>query len=346
MRVALWPKPHIVLEDVSIGQLTDISARQVRVYPVFLTLLKDRKELDALEIEGLSIDQEDLLRPGKWLDTAAIQQEFRLSAVSLKDVVVKVPELEVPSFNADIQLGNKGKFVSASLAADNVVVNIAPSNSLITVNIQGQGWQPPFGPALTFDELTAKGTLDGDQLDLNKVEGSLYGGTIQGVISVNWANGWKAKGNFELAKIDLAQATPALSEFATLHGRLYSSVDLDSEANDLQNLLDNASVRARFEAEQGEIGGLDLSRAAAGREQVGGVTRYEHVSGNWVRKDQRYQLTQVVLRAGPLDAQGDIGISPEHDLSGKVQTHLDLGSRQMQARFNLGGKLGSARISR
>lgn len=344
MRISLWPQPHMVLEEVAIGPLADIRANKILVYPVIPTLLKDHKEFDSVEIEGLLIDQEDLQRPGKWLSTAAEQGKLTLSAISIKDLTINSPQLEVPAFNADIQLNKEGLFASASLHSDNIVVNIVPANNVLTVKIQGQGWQPPLGPAITFDELTATGTLEHDQLELRRIEGSLYGGTIQGVISVNWANGWKANGNLELVKIDLGQATPALSEFTTLQGRLYATLDMGSSGNDFASLIDNTSIRARFEAEKGQIGGLDLSRAAAGREQIGGVTRFEQVSGNWVRKDQRHQLTQVVLNAGSLQAQGEINISREQDVSGRIQTHLDLGSRDMQARFNLAGKLGSVRI--
>jgi len=344
MRISLWPQPHMVLEEVSIGPLADISVRTINAYPKVFTLFKDHKELDALEIEELSVDQENLQRPARWLSTAAQHRTLKLSAVSLKEVTIKAPELEVPAFNANVQLDEQGQFASASLNANNLVVNIVPENNVLTVNIQGQDWVTPMGTAITFDELSATGTLEQNQLDLKKVEGRLYEGTVQGRLLVTWGSGWKADGSFELAKIDLAQATPALSELTGLQGRLYAAVDVDSNANDFKSLIDESVLRARFEAEEGQIGGLDLSRAAAGREQVGGVTRYEQVSGNWVKKNRQYQLTQVKLKAGSLNAQGEIGISPQQELSGRVQTHLDLGARNMQARFNLAGKLGSVRI--
>ena len=346
MQASLWPQPHLVLEGVAVGQYADINATKINVYPAILSFLGEQKEISALEVEGLTVDQQDLSRLSQWFSTAARNPAFKLSTVLLKDSSIKVPNVEMPTFNADIQLDGKGEFASAALTSDNLVVNIAPSNNAFKVDIHARGWQSPLGPAITFDDLHAEGMLTRDQLELKKVEGSLYGGTIQGNLLLKWANGWQSNGNFELTKIDLAEATPAVSELANLQGRLYAQVDIDSTANSWDDLIASSNVRARFEAEHGEIGGLDLSRAAAGREQVGGVTRYEQLSGNWARKDDRYQLTQLVLKAGPLDAQGEIGISSQQDLSGRLQTHLNLGARQMQARINLAGKLGQVRVSK
>ena len=346
MRASLWPQPHLVLEGVTVGQYADVNATKINVYPAILSFLGEHKKIDTLEIEGLTVNQQALSRLGQWLSTAAKNHAFTLSTVLFKDSSIKVPNVELPTFNADVQINEKGGIASAALTSDNLAVNIAPSNDAFKVNIQARGWQWPLGPAITFDDLHAEGTLRRNQLDLEKVEGSLYGGTIQGYLLVNWTNGWRSNGNFQLTKIDLAEATPAVSELANLRGRLYAQVDIDSSANNLDDLLARLNVSARFEAEHGEIGGLDLSRAAAGREQVGGVTRYEQLSGNWDRKDERYQLTQLALKAGPLDAQGQIGISPQRDVSGRLQTHLNLGARQMQARINLTGKLGHIRISK
>jgi hypothetical protein len=137
-----------------------------------------------------------------------------------------------------------------------------------------------------------------------------------------------------------------ISEQAHLHGRLDARAELSSSADNPLQLAQNASIRARFEAQHGEVGGLDLARAASGREQVGGVTRFEVVSGDWNLQGKQYQLSNISLKAGSLSAHGDITITSDQELSGKVQTRLDLSSRQLQGRFSISGKLGNARISR
>jgi hypothetical protein len=346
LRASAWPKPHLILEEVAIGSLGDITAREVLVYPAILSLWHDKKTIDTIAIDGLVISHESLLRPVNWLTKTQQQQKFEVSDIAFKEVSIKIPEMEVPSFNASISLNESGAFETATLSANNINVDIAPAGSGLAVSIEAQDWQLPIGVPLVFDTLSAKGTVADQQLTLNSIEGMLYGGSMKAHMHANWGNEWRAAGNVELAKIDLGQASPDISELVHLKGRLYAKADISASGDRPDLLMANPSIQAQFEAEQGEIGGLDLARAAAGRQQVGGVTRYEQFSGNWVLKDKHYQLSQLALLAGSMTAHGDISISPQQDLSGKVQTRLDLNSRQLQGRFSLSGKLGNVRISR
>lgn len=346
LRVSLWPRPHLILDDVSAGPLGDITARTVEIYPDVTSLWSSHTNLHTVGVEGLSLDQASLQRPIHWVASSVKQQAFRPEHISLQNVTLKIPELELPAFDAEASLDDQGQLTSATISANNISAEIKPESGQKVLSIQAQHWQLPVGAPLVFDELSAKGTIRGSQLDLSKVEGSLYGGSLKGRLNIDWSDQWHASGNFELAKVDLAQATPVISDHANLRGRVLARADFAASGTQVHQLMMNPGIQARFEAEQGEVGGLDLARAASGREQVGGVTRFDVFSGNWLLKNGQYQLTQLDLKAGSLSAQGEIGISPDQDLSGKVQTRLDLSTRQLQGRYNISGKLGNARISR
>lgn len=346
LHVSLWPRPHLILQDVAAGPIGDITARTVEVYPDMMSLLKSHTTLHSVVVEGLILEQGSLQRPLDWIASSVKQQSFQTEHIRLQNVTIKVPDMELPSFDAESTLDQQGALVHATLTANNISAEIKPQGEHKVLSMQAQNWQLPIGAPLLFDELTAQGTIMDTQVDFSKIEGSLYGGSLKGILSIDWSSGWKAAGNFELAKVDLAQVTPVISDFAHLRGRVYARADLAMSGEQVHQLMKNPSIQARFEVEQGELGGLDLARAASGREQVGGVTRFDLLSGNWALQDQQYQLSQLDLKAGSLSAQGEVGISPEQNLAGKVQTRLDLSSRQLQARFNISGKLGNARISR
>lgn len=346
LKASLWPRPHLVMENVAVGPLADITARSVHIYPDILTLWSPVKTLKVVEAEGLSIEQSALQRPLAWVKTTHKQQKYRWENISLTNISIKLPELELPAFDAEVALTENGALETATLTAKNISADIKPANDYLTVNIAAQDWQMPLGSPLTFSDLNAKGIVRQGKLELNQIEGLLYGGTMKGRLTLDWLQEWNVHGNFELANINLGQATSDVSESAHLQGRVYATGDITASAHRPEALLSNPTIQARFEAEQGEIGGLDLARAASGREQVSGNTRYDQLSGTWTMKDRHYQIRQLALKAGSLTAQGDIAISPEQELSGRLQTRLDLSSRQLQGRFNLSGKLGSARISR
>ena len=346
MQISLWPRPHIVLENVSVGQASDITTRSIHVYPAFSAFFKENKRVNALELDGLTLQNEALSRPLNWVSTFKQRQQLRLENVSLTSVSIKMPNTELPTFNADVQLAANGKLKEAAVSSEGVDIDIKPANGAYEVEITAHQWQPPLGPAITFDELLAKGKADSAGLSLTKIEGLLYGGKLKATSAIGWGNGWKASGMMELTNINLTQATPAINERAHLQGKLFARADYASTADQLENMFGNASVRASFEAENGEIGGMDLSRAASGRQQVGGVTRFEQLTGNWIFEGKRYQLTQLQLKAGTLKAQGEVVIEPDHSVTGKVQTHLDLNSRQLQGQFALSGKMGNVTIKR
>ena len=346
MHASLWPMPHLVLEEVSFGHAADISARTVHVYPALLTLLKERKKIRALEIGGFSINQEALGLLPRWLASSAKQQAYQVEAITFQDATIKGSQIIIPAFDADIVLIDSNAFNNATLTADGIQVNISPKNNTHTVEIRANDWAPPTNPALRLEQLSAKGTVTANQIDLQQIEGRLFGGTLRGELTVDWASPWKAEGRVVLAKINLSEATPAISEHTRLQGKLHATVNINAQADALSDLRDNANVQASFEAEQGEIGGMDLARAAAGRGQVSGATRYEELSGHLTLKNGRYSLTQLVLMAGTLKAHGDLSVSPQQELTGRIQTRLDLGARKLQNQVTLGGTVNNVRASR
>lgn len=346
MHASLWPKPHIVLEDVSVGQLSDITARSIHVYPAFSAFFKENKRVNALELDGLTLEKEALSRPLNWVSTSVQKQQLKLENVSLTNTAIKMPNTELPVFNADVQLAENGRLKEAAVSSEGVDVDIKSANGAYEVEITARQWQLPMGPAVTFEELLAKGRADHTGLTLTKIEGMLYGGEFKATSTIQWKNGWSMSGNMELTNISLAQATPAINDLVHLQGKFFARTDYASSADQLGSMLDNASINAKFEAENGEIGGLDLARAASGRQQVGGVTRFDQLTGSWSLEDKHYRLSQLLLKAGSLTAQGEMAISSDQSVTGKVQTHLDLSSRQLQSSLTLSGKLGNIRVNR
>lgn len=345
VRFAVWPKPHLILEGLSVGEMSDIKARSSEIYLTASSYVSDTKVLNSLEIEGLEIAPESLGRPIRWLRAGAQQGRLQVENIALKNVQVKLPVDEFPVFDADLRLTPAGNLEIARLSAKHITAELSPVKEGLQVSIEAQAWEPPLGPAVTFDELAAKGIADAEKLVLKKVEGSLYGGTINAIATIAWKNSWRTEGNFELANVHLDQAASALSDAARMQGSLNARADFSGSAETIDQLFDHAVITARFEAQHGEIAGLDLARAASGRQQVGGTTRYDSLNGNWLMNEGHYRLTQLGLKAGSLQAQGDLEISPEQEVSGKVQTLLSLNSRQLQGKFTLSGKLGNVRIS-
>lgn len=346
VKASIWPKPHLILQGLTVGQLMDIKARSAHVYPSIMSLMGKVKQVSLVEVEGLELAREHTNRPIAWMVSNAKQQTLMVESIHLKNVTLTDPAQELPAFDASMEFLPDGRLQTATINEKNIVATLTPTKGIYEISIEANGWQMPIGPALVFDGLSAKGWADQHKLTITELEGRLYGGAVKATAVISWDTNWLAEGHFEISKLNLGLASSVASEAASLQGSLFASGDFELASTAASTLFADPSVTARFEAENGEISGLDLARAAAGREQVGGSTRFDQLSGGWSLRNHRYQLSQLFLKAGSLEAKGDIDISPDQAVSGKIQSNLNLNSRQLQTRFNLSGKLGNIQITR
>jgi hypothetical protein len=350
VHASLWPQPQLILDGVSVGTLLDIKASTVHVFPVLSTIFDEAKAFKSIEIEALALDQDNVGRPLKWVNSSNNRNKLTIDQIFLTKSSIKLHGVEQPVFfNGDIALGPLGKLNNAKLYTDNhkLAVEVLPKNDTYEINLTANEWQPPLGAAIMFDELSAKGIANKDGINLSHIEGKLYGGNLNAQIDVRWVDQWTATGAFEISKINLEEITPHFSDSAALNGRLNSTATFSLKADELAKLVNAPEINANFEITNGQINDIDLVRAmqVTGQEQAGGYTRFEKLSGHWALKERRYQLRQLALKAGQLLARGDIDISPDQDISGKIATELVLKSRHLQSRFNVSGKMGSVRLN-
>jgi hypothetical protein len=350
IHASLWPQPQLVLDGVSVGTLLDIKATTVHVRPVLATIFDEAKALKSIEIEALALDQDNVNRPLKWISFSNNRNKLKIDQISLNQSSIKLNGVEQPVFfNSDIALTSSGKLKNAKLYSDKhtLAIEVLPQNDTYEINVTANEWQPPLGAKIMFDELSAKGVADNSGINFSHIEGKLYGGDLKAKMAIHWADQWAATGSFEVSKINLEEITLKFSDTATLKGHLNSSATFSFKADDLAKLVDTPEINANFEIANGHVDGIDLVRAmqVTGQEQAGGSTRFEKISGRWVLKDRHYQLRQLALKAGQLQARGDIDISADQSVSGKIATGLTLKSRQLQSRFSLSGKLGSVRLN-
>lgn len=346
IKASIWPKPHLILQDLTVGELMDIKARSVHVYPTVSSLMGEVKHVSLIEVEGMDISVDSTKRPIAWMVFNAKRQILMIDELSLKNLTIKEGAQELPAFDASINLLPDGGLETATISAKNIVATLTPAKGIYEVNIEASGWQMPYGPAFIFDELSAKGWADQNKLTITALEGKLYGGSAKANGLISWNSDWRAEGRFEISQLNLGLTSAVVSDTTSMQGSLFASGDFELSSSTPFGLFESPIVMSRFEVENGEISGLDLARAAAGREQVGGTTRFDQLSGGWTLRNHRYQLTQLSLKAGSLEAKGEIDIAPDQAVGGKIQTNLNLNSRQLQTRFNLSGKLGNIQVNR
>ena len=343
---SLWPKPHLVLDDVTVGSLADIKIATVRVLPVLSTVFDDVKTLRYIELSGLTIGQDNLHRPQQWVSASNKQGKLKFDQIFLEKTSIALHSIELPPFDGDIKLTPNGKLQSATLTTSdrNAVIQITPKGETYAIDMVADDWQSPIGAPVVFDELRAIGVIDNNQMTFSQIKGRLYGGNLKASMAVDWTNLWTANGTFKLSEVELEEMMPNFTKEASLKGPLTSNATFTLEANEFATILDTPEINADFSIDDGVINGIDLVRAMRASNKnnaISGSTRFNKFSGKLLLKAGQYQYKQLALKAGKLEAYGEARILANQNLSGEINVNLAMQSRQLRSRLNLSGKLGS-----
>jgi hypothetical protein len=343
---SLWPKPHLVLDDVTVGRLADIKIATVRVLPVLSTVFDDVKTLRYIEFSGLTIGQDNLHRPLQWMSASNKQGKLKFDQIFLEKTSIALHGLELPPFDGDIKLTPNGELQSMTLNTSDrsAVIQITPINETYAIDMVANGWQSPIGAPVVFDGLHAIGVIDNNQMTFSQIKGRLYGGNLKASMAVDWTNLWTATGTFKLSEVELEEMMPNFTREASLKGPLTSDATFTLEANEFATILDTPEINASFSVDDGAINGIDLVRAIRAsnkNDAINGSTGFNKFSGKLLLKDGQYQYKQLALKAGKLEVYGEARVLANQNLSGEINVSLAMQSRQLQSHLNLSGKLGS-----
>lgn len=343
MHVSYWPKPHLVLNDVSIGS-AGINATSVQLQPVLSTLTDPTKIFTSIVIYDLTLNETTMLKPAAWLSASQKQGLVRTSLIKAKNITLNTPSINLPAFNSDISLSKDHQFQGAVINSDagNVHIDIKPSAAGYAVMASASNLTSPIGASIHFDELQVEGALQDQRLQLHKISGQLYGGKLDASMTMAWHENWSAEGKFKINEVLLNQAMPIFTKQISMEGTLATEGIWSANAKELSQLLSSPSITARFSSTDGAIKGIDLVRAIQARGQekaISGTTNFGQFTGKLDLKNDHYKYKDLELRANELQAQGEVDIFRDQELAGEINVRLAVDSRDLRSRLHLAGKL-------
>ncbi len=342
VHASLWPRPHLVIGQVMIG---DMKIESIHVSPVTSTFFKDVKILQSVEIEGLKIEREQFDRPVKWISALAQAGHLKVDQINLKVVFLNINDLVLGPYDGKVGLAESRelKDIELSSADRSISMRIAPQGGGAEITLNASNWSPSFAPRVVFDELKAVGVANPHQATFSQVEGKLYGGSLKAGVVVNWSGQWSASGNFNLSKAGLPVMLKAFESGASIDGDLDLAGSFACKSSEVAKLTDHPDITASFDLRDGRINGIDLVRtvlAGGSRPFAGEATRFDKLAGSLQVRDGRYQFKQLVLEAAQLHAKGNMDILPGQEISGSLSADLATPSRRLQSNISLAGKVG------
>lgn len=331
LRLALLPVPRIVAKNIAVGRIPYLQIKSVSVIPDLFSLLEPVKVLKSIELDGVTVAQEASAKIPGWTQSDGSPAAVVVRRVRFKDLRFKLKQAPLGPFEGEVQITRSGGLEQARLqTADGKAKFMAQPEKpdRYAVRFNARDWKLPAGPAIHFDELDAAGHATSNELRVKRLTGKLYGGSLEGSAGANWRKDFQVKGELDTKGIGLDKLVPLIERGLKVGGKLDSRSVFSSRAQAAGQLLDAARADSDFSVKDGVLHGVDIVEAAKSLVKggaKGGQTRFQDFSGHMALDRGSYRFTGIKISSGVLAANGNVDISPQKELSGKINAEVKAG---------------------
>lgn len=178
------------------------------------------------------------------------------------------------------------------------------------------------------------------------------GGTVQGRLALSPPAAppaaWLLEGELrtqgvELSQLTAAHPTPQEQARQPLSGRLQATTRLSARLRGLQDWPQALQTRSDVSVQQAVLHGIDLARAVktVGVSR-GGSTPLDTLAGQVVTRGRALDVNPLAASSGVLSASGQLAVSPQQALSGRLVVAL---GGAVGVPLALGGTLAEPQVS-
>lgn len=340
---ALLPLPSVTVGEIAVGTQQDIKIQSVTVRPDMLSLLREVKVIRAVEVSGVNVDRALLDRLPAWSKPEPGPKTVLVRRIEAHQVNLALEKFKWGPLRAEVQLGEAGlQSVEAGTEDRRLTVNLVPDGEAYSLDIQGKHWPLPVKPAIEFDELSGKGTLTANALELTQLDGKLYGGELHAKSRIDWKDGIRIKGDARTAGVEIGPIVRMMSQSASISGKLHANGSYSLGAQNAAQLADSLRAGFKFEIKQGVLYNFDLAtavRSLATEGTRGGQTSFNELSGRVNLIGKNTQLRDVKVASGMLQANGNVDIAANKKLAGAVNVEMKGTASLLQVPLEVSGTL-------
>ena len=375
LRIGLFPRPHVRLDQVAFGKLRDAKASSGKIYMDMTALFGDRFVIDSFELDDVSITAEALSRASRWGDPEGRSKSIEISRIVLKNVKLEIKDINLDPFDADMRFDQDGVITAASLRtrANKWSVEIAQNKPVIsvagaggedagqttaapapvpegdyTVEFSARELVMPIGALIPLNIVTAKAILGKQQMVVTEFNAKLLEGSASGAFKIDWKQSFNVNGNFSIQKFKLDQLAEIFTRGVSLNGRLNGEFTLATSAGSISTLLDQPKIQGNFSVKDGSIGNADLVQVMRSPEGgLGGQSKFTDLSGQLRVSEGIIRYEKMKLAGGVLLANGNINVvNSTGALSGSVGAEIRSNVAQDRAIFAISGNVARPLLKR
>jgi len=246
-------------------------------------------------------------------------------------------------FHSDLNITLEGDVLSELFIAPEAKGTYHITNGAILSEDDGE-------TLLSFNEFSADGQLTETSLINENSVLKTAGGTIQGITHLFWADNWNIKGWVVASDIDAETFLSGFIEDKVTSGTFYATAEFNLIENEEQKLFASPYLAGDFKITDGKIYKADLEKASTTLTKEGshgGVTPFQHLSGKVVFEDNHVAISDIDINSNSINANGDVNINPQNDLSGEITVALRKTASIISAPLKVSGTMSdpSLRLS-
>jgi len=347
--LTILPRLQLVAENI---EADDGALRIARASatPVIDRLWQGRIELSRLHLQGAHVVAEGLvplLRRSPGSDPSGVS----VRAVSIEDASVKSGGMVFPDIDADVVLGADGRpaRINANMQDGRVKLEVLPTAAgALQLALRASDWTPPFEPGVRLDELRATALLERNRLEAWNVMARMGGGSVFGFLSVRWNPQWVVAGELSLRDVPLERFAGEDVRHPAMTGMLQAKPRFVARARTAQRLMDRLELASDFVVRDAVVRKIDLhaaSKSSRGSRKVASETRFDRIAGHIALQRGRLELTGLNARSGVLVATGDVSVSAERALSGRIDAKVANTAGLLVVPLRVSGTLADPRLA-
>lgn len=322
------PSVRLVIDDIHIGNNSEVTIEQVEIVPTLSSLFSDFKTIDlkatnpvikqsALElISALNLDaKQDSPSP------------VNLRTLEIDDLTLEWPGKKLPLMDVKALFNQGSQLESATMATQDghVQLQVTPEENRQKIILTAQDWISPISLPVLIDSAKMTGYLKDGELDIPEMHLSLYQGTLSGNAKLTWEKAWKLNGQLNVQNLAVEKPSSLISKSVYLSGKLSGKGQYSAAAKGAGALAEKLQANFKFNVDDGVLHGLDLIKMASflvRQNQKGDLTEFEELSGVLKTSGKQYHLRDLKVSSGLLAATGQVKVKPDQTLDGEVEVEL------------------------
>ncbi|MBT9519842.1 MAG: hypothetical protein IV101_03020 [Dechloromonas sp.] len=342
--VTLFPSPSLKLVGVHIGEPADGKITEVRISSLLSLLGSAPHQVARVEASGATLSANRLVALPMFIGQAAASHEVIIKKMMLDHLQLTLGDsLTLNDLFGEIAFRQDGSIEKATFetADRSMLINAQAGSQGLALSLEGRAWAP-FGTAVSFASLQAKGLLQKNKLLIQDIDTTFLGGILRGNWLLDWSNGLAMAGDGTLSRLDTRKVSAAFAPSLKIDGDMSGTMRLRSSGGDWESLWGNLETVLTTEITRGAFHGVDLGEAVrrSGVSEVrAGSTKFDRLRSTINITPKQVVGREVRMDAGMVTAVGQFNSTINGQVEGNMAVTMQTSVSSQNASVRIYGVL-------